>query len=284
MLVKWNFLRLDSLLLAVALLALIACSDSSNRPRPIEPPVAEPTVDALYDASASPPVLPYPNAVYAAENGRLNMPLPANTTPGDLGDAVVALNTLDGFSTIAPMHVDFAEAIDSTTIAAGDNVRVFEVAVDSRNVPTEVLAELLADEDYSVTVSAVMDSRLLVKPLRPLKSSSHYLMGIDNELRADSGLRMGASAGYANLRDGEVGSADGSLDQQYLSELIQAQEALLVESGMEDGAIVSSFSFPTHSTSDVLDGVNAAATARNVSLIRPTMMRDGVEQALTSAP
>ncbi len=283
---KSNSLQLKSLWLAIPLVVGVGCHDGGDRDREIdvvEPPV-ELTVEAVYDASANPPLLPFPNAVYAGEDGRLDMPLPEDSTPGDLGDAVVALNTLDGFSTAAPFYADFAEAIDAATLTAGDSVRLFEVVVDNEGLPTEVIAELQADEDYSVTVSVVMDSRLLVKPLRPLKGAANYLVGISNELRAQSGPRMAPSTNYADLRDGGQGSVDSLVDEAYLGELIQAQEALLAANGMTEGTIVSSFSFQTHAISDVLDGIDDTATARTVSLIRPMMTIGGVEQPLTTAP
>ncbi|MFT5483721.1 MAG: pimeloyl-ACP methyl ester carboxylesterase [Halieaceae bacterium] len=265
--------------MSILLLVMSACSDSTD-----PPPAEIPTAKALFNSLATPAVLPFPNAIYATPNGRLGLPLAPDTVAGDLGDPVVALNTLDGFSTIAPIHASFAEAINATTIVGGGNVRLFEVAVDDRNLPTSIISELEAGRDYKVTLSAVLDSRVLVKPLIPLNASSNYLVGIGTGILAQSGLELGPSADYVDLRDGQQSSEAGSVDRSFLSELIGAQESLLSDSGMTEDGIVLSFSFPTHSTTDVLSAINGIATAMDVSLIRPTMTVNGEVMPLTSIP
>lgn len=266
----------------IALLALVACSDSDSGRRPQAP--EEPTVAVSYDSTANPPELPFPNAAYRGEDGRLALPLPADADPDDLGNAVVAVNTLDGFSTIAPLSVDFAETIDATSIEAGSNVRVFEISVDREGLPDSVIAELETEVDYRVSISAVKDSRLLIKPLQPLTGGSHYLLGISSGIAAESGLAMGPSADYLALRDGDTADSGNTIDRSYLSSLIRAQEALLSESGMELSSIATSLSFPTQSISTILDWINDTATARSISLSRPTMTIGGEELPLTSQP
>ena len=266
----------------ITLLALVACSDSDNDRRPQAPP--EPTVAVSYDSTANPPELPFPNAIYLGDDGRLALPLPADAEPGDLGNAVVAVNTLDGFSTTAPWHIDFAEAIDETSIEAGSNVRVFEISVDGEGLPDTVIAELEGEVDYRVSISAVKDSRLLIKPLRPLTGDSHYLLGLSSGIAAESGLAMGPGADYLALRDGDAADSGNTIDRAYLSSLVRAQEALLGENGMELSSIATSFSFPTQSTSTILDWINDNATPRSVSLARPTMTIGGEKLPLTSRP
>jgi hypothetical protein len=274
--------RFGSLISALFFLLLVGCSDDDRSEAPIQPPV-EPTVEALFDSTANPPVLPFPNAIYASSDGRLALPLPADSMPGDLSDFTVAVNTMDGFSTIAPISIDFVEAIDETSIQGGDNVRVFEIRLDADGAPTEILAELSSDSEYRVSVSAVQDSRLLIKALKPLNGSSHYLIGISNSLLAVSGLHMGPSADYLALRSGDSSSSD-VIDTARLGELVQAQEELLIESGLQQDNIVVSLSFPTHSTSQVLEFINSIADSRPIPLTRPTMVMNGEEQPLTSAP
>ncbi len=265
---------------------LAACSDNdsgrSSLPAP-PPPEVEPVVEVLYDSTASPPVLPFPNAIYTGEDGRLALPLPPDTAPDNLGNPWVSVNTLDGFSTIAPIAIGFAEEIDNSSIQAGDNVRLFEVTTDDGDLPGEVFAELEAGVDYSVSVSAVQNSTLLLKPLRPLRATSRYLVGVTNDLLAGSGLRMGPSADYEALRAGTPDPGD-AIDTTRLSEMVQAQEALLESSGMPSDRIVVSLSFQTQSTSGVLDNINAVAESRAITLSRPTMILAGQELPLTTAP
>ena len=272
----------QAVLTFIALLALSACSDSDNNRRPQTP--EEPTVSVSFDSTANPPELPFPNAAYKGADGRLALPLPADADPEDLGNAVVAVNTLDGFSTIAPLHIDFAEAIDETSIEAGSNVRVFEITVNGEGLPTSVIAELKNDEDYRVSISAVKDSRLLIKPLRPLEAASHYLVGISSGLTAASGLSIGPSPDYLSLRDGDSSDSGNNIDRSHLAALIDTQESLLVETGMEQASIATSFSFPTHSIFPIFESIDDAATPRLISLSRPTMTFGGEELPLTSRP
>jgi hypothetical protein len=273
-----KMLKIDTLLFSLMLMLLVSCSDGSDQ-SPEQPKIA-----TLFDSTSVPPILPFPNAAYSAANGRLAFPLAPGATPGDLGDVTVALNTLDGFSTSAPLWVDFAEAIDVASIWPGDNVRVFEVTVDNLNVPTTIVAELMPSVDYSAAVSAVMDSRLLIKPLRPLNGSSAYLVGVSDSLMAVAGLPMGPSSDYLALRRGKTASASTAVNSELLTQLISAQEALLADSGMPVERIVVSFSFQTQTTTALLEAINTAATPTSIALIRPTMTINGETQPLTTLP
>lgn len=266
----------------ITLLALTACSDSDNDRRRQTP--EEPTVAVSYDSTANPPDLPFPNAVYREDDGRLALPLPADADPDDLGNAAVAVNTLDGFSTIAPLHIDFAETIDATSIAPGSNVRVFEISVDSEGLPESVIAELENEVDYRVSISAVTESRLLIKPLRPLRGEAHYLVAVTSGLNAANGLAMGPSDDYLALREGDESDVDNGINRAYLGDLLRAQESVLADNGVTQDSVVTTFSFLTHNATEVLLSINDAATAMPVTLERPMMTIAGEEQPLTTAP
>lgn len=266
----------------ITLLALVACSDSDNDRRPQAPP--EPTVAVSYDSTANPPELPFPNGVYESENGRLALPLPAGAEPGDLGNAVVALNTLDGFSTIAPIYVDFAEPIDDTSIEPGNNIRVFEISLTVEGLPETVIEELDGETDYSVSISAVKDTRLLLKPLKPLRGGVSYLVAVTTGLAASNGLAMGPSDDYLALREGDETDAGNGLDRSLLGDLLEAQESLLIDNGVTQESIVTTFSFSTHNATEVLQSINAVTAAMTVTLERPMMIIAGEEQPLTTAP
>ena len=196
----------------------------------------------------------------------------------------MAINTLDGFSTIAPLHVDFAEAINEASIEAGSNVRVFEISVDDAGLPDGVIAELESDVAYRVSVSAVEDSRLLIKPLQPLRGAAHYLVAITSGVSAANGLAMGPSEDYLALREGDEADAGNGVDRPYLGDLIRAQETLLAENGVTQDSIATSFSFHTQNAIEVLKAINESATAMPVTLQRPMMTIAGEELPLTTAP
>src|SRR5690554_6262458 len=46
----------------------------------------------------------------------------ANTAPDSENPVITALNKLDGFSTVAPLYIEFSEAIDANTVEAGKTV------------------------------------------------------------------------------------------------------------------------------------------------------------------
>ena len=267
---------------AIALFALTACSDSDSNRR--APTPEEPTVAVSYDSTADPAVLPFPNAIYESDNGRLTLPLPDDVDPENLANALVALNTLDGFSTITPIHIDFAEPIESTSINAGENIRVFEIALNEMDLPEAAIEELDAAEDYSVSISAVSDTRLLVKPLRPLQGGAHYLVSITSGLTAVNGLAMGPSEDYLSLREGEGSDAGNDIDRNRLAELVRAQETVLGDNGVTLESIVTSLSFSTHNATEVLEGIDEAAEPMAVTLERPLMTIAGEELPLTTAP
>jgi len=265
-----------------ALLTLSACSDSDNDRRPQTP--EEPTVAVSYDSTANPPDLPFPNAVYRGDDGRLALPLPADAEPGDLGNAVVALNTLDGFSTIAPIHFDFAEPIEEASIEPGNNIRLFEISLTEEGLPEAVIEELDGETDYGVSISAVKDTRLLIKPLRPLRGGASYLVAVTTGLAASNGLAMGPSDDYLALREGDEADAGNGIDRSLLGDLLEAQESVLVDNGVSQESIVTTFGFSTHNATEVLQTINAVTAAMTVTLQRPMMTIAGEEQPLTTAP
>ncbi|MEP1470507.1 MAG: hypothetical protein ABJK25_06025 [Halieaceae bacterium] len=267
---------------ALALLAFTACSDSDSNRR--TPPPEEPTVAVSYDSTASPPELPFPNAIYENDEGRLTLPLPDDAEAEDLGNVVVALNTLDGFSTITPIHIDFAEPIDETSIESGSNVRLFEISLNEDGLPDTVIEELNAAENYSVTISAVKDTRILIKPLVPLHSGAHYLVSITSGLNASNGLAMGPSDDYVQLREGEGSDTGNGIDRGRLAELVRTQEQVLADSGVQPDTIVTSFSFSTQNSTEVMQGINDNATPMPVTLERPMMTIAGEVLPLTTAP
>ena len=268
-------IKLKWIVSMVCALALNACSDDNNR---VDNNV--PTVAAIYDTTTA--ELPFPNAIYQGDDGRLALPLAAGVAAGDLSNATVALNTLDGFSTIAPIRISFAEDIDASSILAGDSVRLVQVSVDTNGLPSTQIKELDSSEFIAVR-SAVESNTVLIKPLLPLQSASNYVVIYTNGLVTESGLKTASSEDYARLRDGQVAS-NSNLDEQQLSALIKAQESLAISLGVAQSDIVATTSFRTHSTTALLQRINDNATAVNYSLQRPNMTVDGVVQRLTTLP
>ena len=258
--------------------ALVGCFDGNSKSNS-----SLPTVSAVYSAAEGIEGLPFPNAIYSNAAGRLSLPLAAGVSASDLSKASVAMNTLDGFSTIAPIRQQFTGDIDGDSIEGGVNVRLFEVTADAQQNPTGIIQELSSGLDYQAVLSAVDASVVLVKPLIPLTASSHYMVAYTNNLRGASGEETIQSDDYADLLDGTSINGDG-IDGARLALLVEAQADLLATVDIEAASLLSSVSFATHSTSNVLDTINEAATAQTISLLRPTMTISGVTSGLTSEP
>lgn len=124
-----------------------------------------------------------PIAVYSPTVA--NMPLPidlffSGTTDLTLNipssnPAAQAVNSLDGWSTVAPITAKFTAPLNPATIVPGVTVRIFKVCVDPYTTrPTSMaLGELRAGEDFTAGISAVgsdataAENTLVIKPLKP---------------------------------------------------------------------------------------------------------------------
>ena len=242
-------------------------------------------VFSLYDANVASLALPFPNDLYMGSDGTIDMPLPANVLDGDYSNPIVAINSLDGFSTTAPISMDFSATIDVATVCAGTNVRVYKVNLDENGIPTTIVSELVAGTDYEASVSNVDNTRLLVKPLLPLTPKSAYLVAVTIGLSSTGGGKFTSSDNYASL----AGSDTIAEEQATARSMVQAQQSALLDSkGIASSDVVVSFSFSTQSITDVLTGLEASTEANgpvNYSISRAvniTKNEDGSDKLLTT--
>ena len=129
---------------------------------------------AVFDPAAG--QVPFPNDLFfiGSTDGTLNIPV---ADPTNLADPAVAMNELDGFSTVAPMTANFSGALNAETVRAGSTVRVFEVTLNQSLAVTEVKGELKAGTDYSANLlpQDANQTTLNIHPLLPLKPKTGYL-------------------------------------------------------------------------------------------------------------
>lgn len=244
-------------------------------------------------------VVPFPsNLLYAGTtDGTLNIPVVSSS---DFSDPKVAMNGLDGFSTIAPISTTFGGPIDPSSLTAA-SVRVFEVALSTlggtRPVGgpvTGIIGELIYGVDFSANVSLVDSTKktLVILPLKPLKPRAHYLLALSNEIKNQAGLKAGADAIYVILKsknplvdsngknlvssitsDPDLsvpGSRTADQKAQALESirpLVNAQEAALASRGVDTNSVVLSWTFSTQSIGNVLTTVRTLANGS--SLISP---------------
>ncbi len=265
-----------SLLTLLALpLFLIACSDSVD-----EQLQGSPTGGfvALFDPGSA--VIPFPSSLLfsGSLDGTLNIPLSGTASDGPR----IAMNTLDGFSTVAPMSTGFSEAIDATTVAGA--VRIFEAtAHPATTAILSIDAELTFGVDFIATVSSVdtTGQTLAVLLLKPLKPKTTYVSIVTNSLLSTDGRSAGASQVFTSAQipqpvwDG-TSSLFASFDDataerlEPLRQLMVAQSAALdvFEAGLSADIAVA-WNFKTQSVVDVLGAVKAALvdTAPPASLL-----------------
>jgi len=183
---------LSLLFSAAAAVSLIGCESELDTP----------TLDGIDEAgffakfSPSDSVIPFPNNLLftGSTDGTLEIPT-TGLTGGEL-DLVTALNSMNGFSTVAPVSTTFSSSIDSTTLAVGTAVRVFEVTLNGSGVVTAVLDEL-DNTEVLATVSSVSGSdvnapdpganKLVISPLKPLKAGTAYMVVLSNAIKGSNG-------------------------------------------------------------------------------------------------
>ena len=280
-----------TLLLAVSsLLVLSACGGGGSAPRAeFAPPATNegggPTtavVTARFDPSNA--VVPFPtNLLFSGTNDlTLNIPVSDPTAPE--AGPLLALNSLDGWSTVAPWSTSFSAPIDASTVAAGDTVRWFEVQLNQPGgAVVGIVRELVPGVDYVTSVSttnALMPSIALV-PLRPLDEITTYMAVITNGVTDPQGNNATPAQTYfLAKRTTPLVNAQGQSTLELLSDaqaraleplrqLTNAQEAAAAGAGIPRDDIVISWTATTQSISTVTAAAQSLAEPQ-FSQLAPT--------------
>ena len=207
-------------------------------------------------AAADPPAVPFPSSLLFAgsEDGTLNIPLGADDDPTDFSNPLVALNTLDGFSTTQPLTASFSNPLDGATAIPGDTVRLFEVTTDLATGAVNGLIGEVPAETYFPAVSG--GTTLAVQPLVPLKGSTDYMVVVTGGLTDVTGAP--AVNSVYRLASGDLSLAE--TDFAALEPVRQLNGAMLQVAGavgIERDSVVQIWSVKTQSITDVLDSVKA---------------------------
>ncbi len=266
--------------LGLALLWLAGCGGSSDIDRatpvnPAEKPDGDPvtsTFTAQFDPAAG--VIPFPNNLLrsGSEDLTLNIPVP---DPEDFGNPQVALNALDGFSTVAPWSFSFSDPIDPASIVPGSTVRMFEVQFVFGTVAVErINRELTPGADYVASVNPGNPAGVVVVPLQPLAENTGYMAVVTNGVLDTAGNPATPSQTYflAKRTEPLVTSSGISTEPllddasaqalEPLRQLISAQETAATSAGIERDDIVLSFTATTQAITPVLGVIR--------STLRPT--------------
>ncbi|MFT7667464.1 MAG: pimeloyl-ACP methyl ester carboxylesterase [Planctomycetota bacterium] len=265
--------------LALALLTasvLCACSDGLKIPR-------TPT-KLIYNGTTGD--VPIPNdAFFATNSAASNLDATLNFPPAEdvaQQPLFTAMNSLDGWSTTAPMSFHFSRPINASTVMAGSSVRLFEVDADVHPISglkigtpvNDVLAELVAGVDFVVAAAPSDPSGATwsLLPVKPLKPKTIYMFVVTSDVQDTDDFEVEAGSSYM------LAKADTVYPEGHpalgLQALVSAMESVVssdidVSPVISEETVVAAVSFTTQSTFDVL------ASARLVSM--------GLEQTVLDA-
>ncbi len=270
-------MKLKPILLTLTSIVLLqACSSGSNSPRAVDaPPATNPggglvtgVIEATFNpASGDPTQVPIPTNLFLSGTTDLTLNIPV-ADPTDFSDPLVALNGLDGFSTVAPWSTNFSVPVAAASVGPG-SVKVYEVALSGPGGGVvAVNNELTFGVDY---FAAANGSSIAILPLKPLKQLTSYMAVITNGVQDADGNAATPSQTYflskrtSPLVDASGNSTDPLLDNatasalEPLRQLTNSQEAGAASQGVDPSSIVLSWTMTTQSITPVL------SAAKNIS-------------------
>lgn len=178
-----------------SLLFLAGCGGSSNSPRAVPAPAARNedgsvvtgVITARFDPSTG--TIPFPNNLLLSGTRDLTLNIPV-ANPNNFGDPQVALNALDGFSTVAPWSFSLSVPPRANSLSAGQSIRMFEVALTGPGgAVTRVVRELTSPAEFVVAqpASDTTGRTVGIVPTAPLKNLTSYLVVITNGVKDAAG-------------------------------------------------------------------------------------------------
>ena len=283
-------------LIAAALLPslfLVACGGGSNSPRAVEAPGATNNngspVTAIITARFDPTnaVVPFPTNLLLSGTTDLTLNIPV-ADPTNYGDPKVAMNALDGFSTVAPWSTTFSTPPRPSTIAAGSTVRVFQVTLTGPGGGvTGVTRELAPNVDYVVALAS-SDSTgrtMAIVPTKPLQQLASYLVVLTNGITDNAGNDATPDQTYFLAKRTSPLCINGVSQEpllpaaqacalEPLRQLTNSQEAAAAAAGIPSSKVVLTWVATTQGITPVLGAVQAriAQTPATAPLIVPTGM------------
>ena len=181
----------QTLALALSSLFLAACSSSSNSPRAVDTPPANNNngspvtgvLTARFDPATS--TIPLPNNLLLSGTTDLTLNPPV-ANPANFGDPLVAISTLDGWSTTAPFTASFSAAPAAASLVPGTSIRVFEVTLTGPGGGVTGVTRELAGGTEFVAALAPSDTTgrtLAIVPTAPLKQLTSYMVVVTDDVR-----------------------------------------------------------------------------------------------------
>lgn len=260
-----------TLALALSSVLLAACGGGSNSSRAVPTPPATngngspvtAVITARFDPSVG--VVPLPNNLLLSGTTDLTLNIPV-ANPANFGDPQVALNALDGWSTVAPWSFQFSAAAKTSTVVGGASVHVFEVSLTGPGGGvTGVVRELASPGEYVVAAqqSDTTGRTFAIVPTKPLKQLTSYMAVVTTGVTDGAGNDATPDTAYfLAKRTSPLCAAGVSTDPlldsatacalEPLRQLTNSQLAAAASKGIAPDKVVVSWVMTTQSTSVVL--------------------------------
>lgn len=290
------------ILIALSLTALLAaCGGGSNdSPRAVPAPPANnpggPPVTSVLTALFNPAAgtIPTPNNLLFQGTTDLTLNIPV-ANPNNFGDPTVAVNALDGWSTVAPWSASFSAAPAPASVTPGGSVRMFQVTLSGPGgAVTGIVRELQGGVDF-VTAFASSDTTgrtLAIVPLKPLAQISSYMVVLTNGIADAAGNVATPDQTYFITKRTSPLVVNGVSTEPLLSnaqataleplrQLVNFQEAAAAGAGIPRENIVLSWVATTQSITPVMQTLRATTQPGTV-VLAPTGLN--IQQAIPSLP
>lgn len=253
--------RRTGLLLASFALVLQACTDGDDvdfdasraefEASQAEAAAAASPAEFLFDPAAG--EIPFPNDLLFAgsEDGTLNIPVASDDAGNPLNpaDPTIALNQLDGFSTVAPIAASASEAVDASTVNLGSSVLVFTLAADGTPSPV----------DPTQLAALAVDNQVILQPVRPLASNTRYLVLLTNSILGSDGNPLTRSLFY-DLATRTSPFTAGLAALEPVRQQVQGHLQIATAVGLSADDVVLSWTFKTQSIREPLQAASDLAT------------------------
>ncbi|GAA4343049.1 hypothetical protein [Kangiella taiwanensis] len=243
----------------ISSLVLTACSDGPAEPKvPGSGGGSTKFIAPVYAPGDG--EIPVPNDLLFSGSADLTLNIPTDD-PTDMSDPQNAVSGLDGWSTHAPFNIEFRGAIDGSSIAPGQNVRVFKVTTARGEVApgipgptgpvTGVEAELTAGTEFVAVPNG--PAAIGVVPLAPLEPQASYMVVVTNGVTDVNGNAIISDTQFSIAKSTDPipeGSATAGLEP--VRQLVNAMLAAAESSGVVREDVVLAYQFTVQSVADSL--------------------------------
>jgi len=237
--------------------------------------------EATFNPDVSSPTLaiPFPNDLLRA-NGKLNLPGANPSTPS--GQLIAGLNTLDGWSTTAPIisennatlgPIDTGSKIDPNTLVAGQNVLLVKLTPGGTTPKYKACISCASSspDPTDPTPPGAQPDQLQIIPEVPLDAASQYAVVLLKGIKDTTGRPVATPAAQALIRLSAPLAIGGKSQVSAIPDATAAGlepvragmkpvfDALAAK-GIKRKDVVLAWVFTTQSTRSILEQLNAAPT------------------------